>query len=729
MAGTASDDLPRLAAGAQRSGAGAADVWAGLAAAAVLLPQAMAFGVALFTPLGLAPATGALTALIGAASLSALSGLAGGTRGLISAPTGPTLVLLGGALASLAAAGVAPAQLPVALAAVLLVTGLLQAGIGASGGGHLIKFIPYPVVAGFMTGSAVLMVLSQMRPLAGAGFDPGWESWRWLPVVTAAATFALCALVPRRLPAVPGTIAGLVGGTVLFQLLRLPGPGAVPAAWLIGSLPAPGAAHAGVSLAALAELPWGIVLVWSLALAVLASLDTLLTSVIADVGTGTRHDSRRELIGQGAGQIVAGLLGGMGGAGTTGATLVAVRTGGRRWCGVVAGATFVVLVLFAGGVGAWLPVSVLAGIILHVASSMVERDILAWLRRPGMRIDGGIALLVTGVTVAWDLMIAVGVGITLAVIMYIRAQVRAPVIHRRSDATQWHSVRYRPAAERSLLETHGHRIVLYELRGSLFFGTADRLYGELEADLARRAWVILHLRRVGQVDLTGVKLLQQMANRLHDSGGELIFCHVHEGMGLGHTLDRTLREVSASGTAAPARTFNGADEALEYAEDALLAELGSPPADETERVALADSDLCRDMTPGQTAALQEVLQERRAAPGELLFAAGDEGDELYLVASGEIEIRLPTTRHHYKRLAKYGPGALFGEIAFLVPGQRSAHAVATHASELLVLDRAGFEVLSRRSHDAALAVLLALGRLEGLHLRWSARELRRLEEW
>ena len=706
-----------------------AELWSGMAAAAVVLPQAMAFGVALLIPLGFEPSVGAVVGLIGAAALSFVSGIAGGTRGLISAPTGPVLVLLGGALISLMEAGLEGAELLTGLTAILIVTGIIQMFIGLSGGGRLIKFMPFTVVAGFMSGSAILMIMSQVKALSGEEFSANLELWRLIPVATAAITVAIVAYTPRVLPAVPGTIAGLVGGSIVFQGLILLVPTAVPEAWTIGALPGAESIKIVFTPSALKDLPWIIIFISGLALAVLASLDTLLTSVIADIGTGVRHNAKRELIGQGLGQIVAGMFGGMAGAGTTGATLVAVKTGGRRWAGVTAGISFILLLLIGGPIGYVLPISVLAGIILHVAMHMLEKDIIAWIRRRKTRMDAGIAIFVTIITVAYDLMVAVGVGVLIAVILFIRDQIKAPVIHRRSTSIDVHSVRHRPKEQRALLDEHGDRIVLYELRGNLFFATADRLLEELAADLDRPAWIILHMRRVNQVDLTGVKILQQIADRLHSHGGQLIFCNVHRQIGLGKKVKQTLKKISPNSAGPKVKTFNGSDEALEYAEDALLTELGSPPLSSDISIALADMDMCADMTAGQVAALGQVLRTEKIEGGEKPFAIGDKGEELYLITEGDIDIRLPTTKHHYKRLAKYGPGSLFGEIAFLQPGPRAADAIAMCPSELLVLDRPAFDSLVEADNSAAIALLIALGKAQGNNLRWSAMEISRLAQW
>jgi SulP family sulfate permease len=704
------------------------DLWGGVAAAAVILPQAMAFGVALLAPAGVEASRGALTGLIGAAVLSAVAGVVGGTRGLISAPTGPVLVLITGALATLtgAAYGVDPF---IALTALLLLTGLFQIGIGFTGGGNLIKYIPYPVVSGFMTGSALLMIKSQLTPLTPGDLGESWQLWRWIPLVVAATTFAVMYFVPRWLRNLPGTIAGLVGGTLVFHLLMLLAPGEAPATWMLGALPSIGSLGLDLSLTGVSSLPWIFLITSALALAVLASLDTLLTAVIADVSTGTRHSSRRELIGQGLGQMVSGLFGGMGGAGTTGATVIAIKSGGRRWVAVAAGVTIVALIAAGSTVGGLLPIAVLAGIIVYIAVGMIERDIVAWIKHTDTRLDAVIAILVTLITVVYDLMAAVGVGVAIAIILFIRAQIKAPVIHRRSTAAQLRSHHFRTTEERELLDQHGDRIVVYELRGNLFFATADRLLEELAPDLDRPAWLILHLRRVSQVDLTGLKFLQQIAERLHRHGGQLIFCNVHKGIGLGHHVDQALRNITAAMERFKVPTFNDSDEALEYAENSLLAELGAKPARRSDLVPLAQADLCRNMSASAIAALQEAVSEVDLPAGEKLFSAGDPGDKLYVLLQGEIDTRLPTTQHHYKRLEKYGPGSAFGELAFIEKGPRSAEAVAVFDSKLLVLDRDGFKKLKDQYPEAAIEFLLELNRIQVRHQRWSVSEIRRLAEW
>lgn len=705
------------------------DIWGGLAASAVVLPQAMAFGVALLVPFGIDSAQGAMSGLLAAALLCIASGVVGGTRGLISAPTGPGLVLLAGALATIHATGSTGSVLMLNLAVIVVMTGIFQALIGLAGGGSLIKYIPYPVISGFLTGSAILMIMSQIKPLSGNVADEAWQAWRWLPGLAAGITFLAMYLTPKYIRWLPGTIGGLIVGTIAFHIVAVMHSAPVPEAWLIGELPKLNKLSYGFSVESVNGLSWNIIIPAALALSVLAALDTLLTSVIADVTTGERHKANYEMIGQGLGQILSGLAGGMAGAGTTGATVVSVKTGGRRWAGLMAGVSFVIIILVAGKAVQVLPISVLAGIILFVAVHMIDMDIIAWLKDRHLWQDAVIAVLVIATTVFYDLMVAVGLGVVIAIILFIRSQIKAPVIHRRSTAKNMRSLHRRSAREREILEANGDRIVLYELRGNLFFATADRLYEELMPDLDAPNFIILHMRRVAQVDLTAIKFLQQIADRLNKNHGVLIFCNVHRGIGIGFNIQDVFKMMSLKDQHSHVLTFNGKDEALEYAEDMLLEELGEDTTYISDVVPLVENELCHDLKGDQLAVIEKLLTEKIIDKGEKLFSAGDAGNDLYLVMTGEIEIRLPTTTHHYKRLASYGPGTHFGELALLKPGERVADAIATHPCKLLALSRNAFTSLSHNHPDIAVRLLMNLAETTVEHQRWSTAEIQRLSEW
>jgi SulP family sulfate permease len=707
----------------------AGDAWGGLSASALVLPQAMAFGITLWTPYFHDPAAAALSGLIAAACLCVASGVFFGTHGLVSAPTGPTLVLLSGVLASLAATGLGGTALMTATLVTVALAGAFQFLIGLLNMGHLIKFIPYPVVSGFMTGSAILMILSQTRAVMGGDSDLTMHQGAWIPLATAGIAMAAMVWLPRLVHKAPGTALGLLAGTLAFHAFSLLTGGVLPSGWVVGRLPDVSAIHFGLDLAAFDSLPWMIVASSALALAVLASLDTLLTGVVADVATGARHDARRELMGQGAGHLLASLSGGMAGAGTTGATLVAIASGGRQWVGILTGTGFLLLILFVGPLASLLPISVFAGIILHVAIfGMLDKDIVLWLKTPQARLDGLIALSVTGVTVFYDLMAAVGLGVLLAVIEFIRSQVQSTVIQRRWNLAERCSLRRRSKCSCALLQKKPDRIVGYDLKGTLFFGTTDHLFDVISGDLKRAQAVILDLRRVTQVDLTAIRLIEYMSGMMRErgveNGGELILASAPKSMGLvkrkGHRHERFIPYHEH----VRLRTFNDADHALEYAEDRLLESLGEAHG-EDQRVELADSELLRGFSGAQIKVLEAFLEPEHLRKGQQLFAEGEQGDSLYILLSGQVEIMLGAGRKKI-RLAKFGPGIVFGEVAFLEPSPRTANAMVVSDGECMRMSHGALKKLCRKHPQLGMEILLRLGHRLSENLRSTDIALRRM---
>jgi SulP family sulfate permease len=689
----------------------------------------MAFGVALFTIAGASAAYGALAGMLSATVINIVSGVGGGTRGLVCSPTGPMLVLLTASCISLMNAGLEGESLLLGLSAVMIFTGIFLFIIGITGGGKLVKFLPYPVISGFITGSGILMIMSQYKPLSTPASIETWSEWYWIPLLTAAITIAAISLVPKYFSQVPGTIAGLIIGTISFQLLSLFGPGPVPGEWVIGALPSLDNIKFYADPTLFKDLPWGIIMASAMALSLLASIDTLLTAVIADVETKSRHDARRELAGQGIGQLVIGLFGGMASSGTTGPTLVSIKSGGFRWAAVVAGVSLGLLTAVGGKIGTILPVSVLAGVIIHVAIGMLDVDIISWFKKRNARMDAGIAILVTIVTVTYDLIVAVGVGVLIAIVIFIRNEVKAPVVHRRSNISEMHSTKVRSEEERKFLDENAERIVLYELRGNLFFAKADQLFEELSEELKRNVYLILHLRRVRQIDLTAIKILQQIAEQVHGSGGQLMFCEVHSGMGIGRKMHKALRKVSPRASRWKVRTFLGSDEALAWAEDDLLKDIGPGIDYENTVIPLHELDIFTGMKPDEIDTLKQYMEPFTAGKDEVIFSRGDHGDELYIVLQGRVDIRLPTTKSHYKRLSVHGPGTLFGEVAFFDPGARSADAVAVVKTQLMMINGNGLKDLDEKHPIIALRLLQSLGRIQSRNIRWSAREMSRLSEW
>jgi SulP family sulfate permease len=412
------------------------DLLGGLAGAAVALPQAIGLGVLLFTTMGMEASAGALAGLLGLLILQFVVGGFGATIGIISAPNGPMTMLLAGVMGSLASRGAESEAMLATLSAILLLTGLFQVIFALLGGTGIIKYIPYPVIAGLVAGVGVQMLFSQLSLLAkelqGSRIPDTPEELFGFAV--AGLTMLLMVLVPRwSRGRVPPAVAGLGGGILLYFLLLQIVPVQPRESWVVGVIPALEGIHFGLPLKELGSVSWTLVLGAAAALTLLGTVDSLVTSLVADSKTGARHSSRREIVAQGTAEIVVGLSGALGGWGTKGATLVATDAGGRRWAPLVAGVVVLILLLFAGGVGAYLPVSVLAGIVAMVGIGMVDRNIFAWLRRPETRLDGAVALLVVAVTLSVSLVVAVAIGMGVAMGLFLYHEAQRPIVHRHSS--------------------------------------------------------------------------------------------------------------------------------------------------------------------------------------------------------------------------------------------------------------------------------------------------------
>ena len=699
----------------------------GTAASLIVLTQAMAFGVALYEPYVHAPASAALAGLICAISLSLCSSLARGTVGLVSAPTGPVLVMLAAIAATLAGSGLRGHEVIFALNITVALAGVMQVIIGALGGGRIIKLVPVPVIAGFMTGSGILMIASQIGPATGNVDSLESLRYGWLPVVTTAGTLTAMAGARRWLPRIPTVVPGIVLGCVVFHGLAFANQAGVQVDWMVGALPVFQWDSIEVSALEQARLPWLLIAVSALFLAAFTALDTLLTSLIADVETGERHDARRELLGQGIGLSLSGLLGGIAGAGTTGATVAAIRNGARSFAGAFCAAAVAATLIWGRNLTEQLPISVLAGVIIFVAIGLLEQNIIVWWQRNRTRTDALIAVLVALVTVSFDLMLAVALGMLITVMRFVAAQIQAPVVQQRITASRTRSWRVRNSEEQIALDEHGQRIVLFELRGTLVFATAERLYEQILGDIEAGHRIVLSLRRVTQVDITGISLLRNMCNRAKHRGGEIVFANVHKRSGLNRKVAKSFRRIGLDSSELRVRTFKSSDVALEHLENELLEELGVRT--HQGAVLVQDCELCTDLDDAGVQSLSSYLEVRESSRGKRIYEAGQPGGAIYIVLRGSVDIRLRTGRHHWSRIARIGPGMIFGEVSFHTPGKHTATAVATQATQTMTLHRAEFDRMAKDHPELAVSLLATIGRVLGRRLRQANLEILRLNHF
>jgi len=503
------------------------DLFGALTAAVIALPLALAFGVA--------SGAGPIAGLYGAIAVGFFASAFGGTPAQVSGPTGPMTVVMGAIIAS-------HAQSLGEAFAIVFLGGVLQILFGLLRLGKYVVYTPYSVVSGFMTGIGVIIIIIQLPPFLGlpgaaqgvtgslaalAELDPSAIDWR------AAGTASLCLAMlvawPARLQRiVPAPLSVLVVGSVLAAtvLSGIPEIGAVPTGL-------PSVVVPSYTLTALSST-----LQAAFVLALLGSIDTLLTSLVADSVTRTQHDSDKELVGQGLGNCVAGLLGGLPGAGATMRTVVNVRAGGRT---PVSGALHALILLgVALGFGqavSQVPHAVLAAILIKVGW-----DIMDWgyLRRvkSAPREKFVIMLITFALTVFVDLITAVAVGIILASFVNSRwlAAEQLKGIRRSADTDELDQL---SDDERALLRGTGGKVLVTMLHGSFSYASARELARRALPSDARSRAVVYDFSHVGYIDTSAAIAIDEMFELSQKSGLHVIVCglqpavaRVLEGLGV-----------------------------------------------------------------------------------------------------------------------------------------------------------------------------------------------------
>ena len=491
---------PRTPASSWKIGRG--DLFGGVAAGVVALPLALAFGVAS----GLGPVAG----LYGAIATGIVAAVFGGTPVQITGPTGPmTLVVAGIVATNTLPSG--EVNLPV-LVAIIVLAGVVQVALGLLRVGAYIRYVPYPVISGFMSGVGVIIILQQIFPLLGA--EPPSPNplsilrqlhllgghTNWGAVVLSALTIATVFILPRFTKAVPSSLVALVALTALTVLLRLDVP-------VIGEIPS-GLPSLVIPSLDFQQLP--TLLAAAIELAFLGAIDSLLTSLVADNLTRTQHDSNRELVGQGLGNIAAGLVGGIPGAGATMRTVVNVEAGGRgRLSGVIHGLFLAAVLLGLSGLVQHVPRAVLAGVLVAVGIGIIDyRGFSHILKVP--RSDAFLMILVLVLTVTTDLITAVVAGLIIASFVFMKK-----ISDIAARETTLMPVADEPwADELTIPDTIRNKLFIKHVQGPLFFGFASQFLDIARQAMAQSRLLVLRMDRISYMDQTGVYALRDALTRL-----------------------------------------------------------------------------------------------------------------------------------------------------------------------------------------------------------------------
>jgi len=728
------------------------DLWGGLAAMLVALPASIAFGVTVYAAIGPSHAAyGALAGIVGATVLGLVASTLGGTDRLISAPCAPAAAVLSAFAIELVHQGVSAGAIVLLMIMLGVIAGIIQILLGFIGIGRLIKYIPYPVVSGYLSAVGLVIIGSQIPRFVGAESTASWSdvllsplSWDWRAVIIGSATASIALLAPKITQKIPGTILGVIAGLLAYLILAIESPElreVTNNALIVGPIDISPQAYF-TSVAArwreIGELRLGQIAALfgsALTLAVLLSIDTLKTCVVLDQLTRTRHDSNRELVAQGLANVTSSAVGGLPGAGTMGATLVSLNSGAQtRATGVLEGAFALVASLILGAFMAWIPVAALAGLLIVIGIRMIDREPLRFIESRATVFDFAVVAAVVIVALTIGLIAASAVGVAMAIILFVREQLGGSVVRHKVYVNQVSSTWHRPESEMRVLAQKGDQAVVVELQGSLFFGTTQQLYADLELELRSRQYVILDLKRVQSVDVTAAHMLNQIRDTLAERGASLLLSNVRENLPNGRNLREFLEQTGLFDNGDAVRIFPELDSAIAWVESRLLGESedesASDPALAPEPpMQLAEMDLFSKRKDETLKELETRMETRRYKAGETIYARGEPGDEIFWIRCGVVFIFAPMGAGRTRHVASFGRGDFFGGLAFLDGQPRGNDAVAHTDIEMYVLSREQFNLIAEMHKKLATTLITAIARTLALRLRHADSELAMLQEY
>ncbi len=736
------------------------DIAGAFSAALISLPLSLGYGIVVFAPLGSEYASKAAAAgLCSTVVAGFLAARFGGNPVQITGPRAMLTLVLASLVSELAnspylssawteCAVFSPYMLISGLAAVsVFIGGLFQVLLSLLRFANLIKYIPHPVIAGFVNGIAMLLILILLMPLAGAenlssvfglliglmNRDAGIQ-----PLTLTVGLVTLCVIFfcKRFVSTVPPPLSGLVVGTLLYYIFAA----LLPSASLGGIVSRTGFELPGPDVFLNLLCPHGIeklrlffpdLLVTGLVLGLIGSLETLLSSAACVSLTGERCDSQRELLGQGIGNIAASFFGAVSGGGSVFRTAANFRAGGRTpLSGMMCSLFLCLIMLLLGPVIAKIPLAVIAGIIIAAGIGLFDDWTVNFIRQRRNPLHSGtyvrLVFLVTFgvmlITLSGNLIAAVGLGVVGASALFAWKKGSSPV-RRTLWGNRMRSKKMRTPEQIEILEKEGDKIEIFEMEGPVFFRSAEKLAKEIEASAKKLSVCILDMKRVNMIDAAGFMILLQEYEQFEKQGKSFFFAGMKENAGVWEFI-----EILGTASLKAERLFADIDSALDRAEDALLASL-SESAKIPGEVRPEDMNIVRGFTPRELEDFKEKLIRQTYKKGEAVFREGDPGKDLFLLTKGSVtvKVRLPDT-DRFKRLFTFSPGVVFGEVALLDGKPRSADVWAEEDSEVYRLSLGELDVLRREKPEIVIKLLLNIAKEFSRNLRRISNEVKALED-
>ncbi|SIO12666.1 Sulfate permease, MFS superfamily [Bradyrhizobium erythrophlei] len=724
------------------------DLFGGLVSASLAIPLAMGFGMFAFTALGDSYfAHGALAGLYAAIVAGVVCVGLGDRTTTIYAPRVTTTFLLGALLYDLVHSDAEVLRggnvhlIVIAFFSIVFLGGVFQALFGLARLGSLIRFAPHPVMAGLQNAAAALLFLVQLGDVCGFDHNIPFKAVlghlaevKPLSLAVALVTFVVMWKARVITTKIPPLLVGLGIGTVLYFVLVLTGFGAqlgpvigVPVAV---ESPTPYTAISDqIHLGDIAEfLPF--IVGGAFALALVAAIDALLCAKLVTPAGAKKADGNRLLMRLGIGNVLSACVGGITSGINIGPSLANRAFGAKTSLSVLINVTVLLLmssVLFP--VVSYMPRVVLSATIMVIAVQHIDPWSIDLVRRIGtsasrhrglMLLDLLVVAVVTALSVIINIVTAVFLGIVIAIALFIVRMSRSN-IRRRYNCDKIHSRKARTPEEAALLEKRGGDILGLELQGVLFFGSAEMLSDDIErASAAGLRTIILDLRRVTEIDATGARILADIQVSLARKNQHLVLALAKNSETAARLSEAGIIEAMGAGC-----LFEDIDRAMEWAEDELIrTDARDTKSDE---IPLASVDLLSTLTSAELEAMEHHTRRETFPRGQIIFREGDPGSELFIVTKGRTSAYLNLINGGDIRLATFAPGTIFGELAILDTGPRSASVVADDDVICYVLSEQQFAALAKDAPAVAIKLLSGLGRELSRRLRRANQTIHQLE--
>ena len=486
------------------------DLTAGIIVAIIALPLSIALALAS----GVSPEQGLYTAIVAGFLISAL----GGSKVQIAGPTAAFATIVAGIVAGGGMEGLATATILAGI--MLIIMGVLRMG-------SMIKFIPYTITTGFTAGIAVTILIGQLKDFFGLTFENApvetvekleevirtFHTANWTAVGVGCLALAVLILWPRLFPKIPASLIAVIVTAAAVKLLRLP-------VNTIGDLYTISSALPALTLPALSYDTVAAVLPDAFTIAVLAAIESLLSAVVADEMIGARHNSNMELVAQGVGNAASALFGGIPATGAIARTAANVKNGGRSpIAGMVHAVVLLLVLVLLMPYAALIPMPCIAAILFQVAYNMSGWRTVIKVVNHSPKSDAAVLVVTFLLTVMFDLVVAIVVGLSLACLLFMTRMADVAVVK------EWEYVEDTGDDKGRLKPVPAH-VMVYEISGPMFFGAADKI-PHIERNTGRNV-LILRMRSVPAMDITALNSLWRLWEECREKGIRVIFSHVNE---------------------------------------------------------------------------------------------------------------------------------------------------------------------------------------------------------